>query len=78
MNNSSRTVDYKPKKNSKRNCCFSCLVVFLLLSYINKDENVHKFALSAIRGELQEREREKEKKRARDNIKCDKKGGQKV
>ena len=55
-----------------------CLVVFLLLSYINKDENVHKFALSAIRGELLEREREKEKKRARDNIKCDKQGGQKV
>ena len=27
----------------------------------NKDENVHRFALSAIRGELLEREREREK-----------------
>ena len=29
----------------------------------NKDENVHRFALSAIRGDLLEREREKERER---------------
>ena len=29
--------------------------------YINKDENVHKFAISAIRGKLLEREREKKR-----------------
>jgi hypothetical protein len=60
--------------------------------YINKDENVHRFELSAIRGELLEREREKErekerKERARERERekemekvkkmCDKKGGQK-
>ena len=33
---------------------------------INKDENVHRFALSAIRGELLEREREDKKKRERE------------
>ena len=31
--------------------------------YKNKDENVHRIALSAIRGELQEREREKKGER---------------
>ena len=30
---------------------------------MNKDENVHRFALSAIRGELLERERGREKKK---------------
>ena len=38
--------------------------------YINKDENVHRFELSAIRGELLEREKDrervKEKKRERE------------
>ena len=29
----------------------------------NKDENVHRFAISAIRGELLERERERERER---------------
>ena len=33
--------------------------------YINKDENVHRFELSAIRGELLEREREKEREKER-------------
>ena len=42
-----------------------------MLICINKDENVHRFALSAIRGELVERESERE--RATNNIKCDKK-----
>jgi hypothetical protein len=32
----------------------------------NKDENVHRFALSAITGELLKREREREKKRERE------------
>ena len=41
-------------------------------NFINKDENVHRFALSAIRGELLERQREKERKER------NKKGGQKV
>ena len=31
--------------------------------YLNKDKNVHIFALSAIRGELFERERKREKQR---------------
>ena len=36
-------------------------MMFNLLEEIyNKDENVPRFALSAIRGELQERERERE------------------
>ena len=30
---------------------------------INKDENVHRFALSSVRGELLKRERERERKR---------------
>ena len=30
--------------------------------HFNKDENFHRFALSAIRGELVEKEREREKK----------------
>ena len=34
--------------------------------YTNKDENVHGFASSAIRGELLEREREREKERKRE------------
>ena len=34
--------------------------------YTNKDENVHGFASSAIRGELFEREREREKERKRE------------
>ena len=33
---------------------------------INKDKNVHRFALSAIRGEVLEREREKESDRERE------------
>ena len=33
---------------------------------INKDENVHRFALSAIRGELLEIERERERERGRE------------
>ena len=32
----------------------------------NKDENVHRFALSAITGELLKRERERERKRERE------------
>ena len=55
---------------------------------INKDENVHVFALSAIRGELMEREK-REKKREREikkeiereratNNKCNKKGEKKL
>ena len=42
-----RNLDHKYKQS----------IVF----YDNKDENVHKFSLSAIRGELLEREREKER-----------------
>ena len=39
--------------------------------HFNKDENVYRFALSAIRGELLERERERkrEKKRVREREK---------
>ena len=36
---------------------------------INKDENAHRFALSAIRGEILEREREKERERKKDREK---------
>ena len=35
--------------------------------YRNKDENAHRFELSAIKGELLERERDIEKKRERKN-----------
>ena len=34
--------------------------------HLNKDENVHRFALSGIRGELLEGERERDKKREKD------------
>ena len=48
-------------------------MIFNLLEEIyKKDENVHRFVVSAIRVELLERER------ATNNITCDKKGGQKV
>ena len=40
--------------------------IFKLGLYNNKDENVHKFALSAKRGELLKREREKKRKRERE------------
>ena len=36
----------------------SCFITIIKLLYTNKDENVHRFALSAIRGELLERERD--------------------
>ena len=44
-----------------------------MLALKKEDKNVHRFALSAIRGELLEKEREREI----DKKKCDKKGTQK-
>ena len=39
---------------------YSDVACFLWYIYYNKDENVHRFALSSIRGELLEREKERE------------------
>ena len=57
----------------------------IIKEYENKDENVLRFALSAIREELLERERKRKKKerdrereRATNNIKFDKKRDKKV
>ena len=41
-------------------------LIFISLNHINKDENFHRFALSAIRGEFLERKREWERERERD------------
>ena len=45
------------------------LNIFVRMQQNNKDENAHRFALSAIRGELLERERERDRetKREREN-----------
>ena len=45
---------------------YSDVAFFLWYIYYNKDENVHRFALSAIRGELLEREREKEREKEKE------------
>ena len=45
------------------------LLEFGVVLYQNKDKNVHKFALSAIRGELLERERERAKREQRESKK---------
>ena len=39
--------------------------LYIIYIYVNNDENVHRFGLSAIRGEHLERERESEKERER-------------
>ena len=53
-----------------------CIVVYCINEVKNKDKNVHRFALSVIRGELFEWEREKERE-SKNNMKCDKKGERK-
>ena len=40
--------------------------MFSTIMFYNKDENFHRFALSAIRGELLKRERERKKEKERE------------
>ena len=41
------------------------IIIFSLILQNNKDENVHRFVISALRGELLGRERKKETERER-------------